>query len=389
MMRFECDRSELARAAAWAAAALPKRPAVPVLGGMRAEVAGGTLALAGFDYSMTARSIVPSDGTADGVALVNGAQLLAAVRSMPAGRGARVTGEVAGDVLTLTSGAVTASLPLADMSEYPALPYMPPAAGVVAAGDLDAAVGRVAVAAGRDDTLPVLTTIRVTFSDDSIGLAATDRYRAGADSVPFTPAGAGVAGRLACVPAKPLAAFTKAAGKDGEVTVYLGDPIGGGEGYGGAGPLAGFSDGARELVIYTSNGEFPRLDALWPASASRVAGVDAGALGAALKRAGQASEKYGAARLEFTASSVTVTAHRDGQVASTETVPCVTDAPASDNGPVLFAVAYNPAYMGGALAGVAGLARLAWPELHKPVMVTPADDSTGYRALVVPIRIAV
>ena len=147
MISFGCDRKELAAAAAWAASDIARRPPLPVLAGMRVEVTGGMVTLAGSDYSMTARAMVTADGTSDGAVLVNGAAFVSAVRSMPAGRGARVTGVVAGDVLTLTSGSAAASLPLLDMAEYPELPVMPLAAGVAAAGDFGAAVARVAVAA--------------------------------------------------------------------------------------------------------------------------------------------------------------------------------------------------------------------------------------------------
>src|ERR671936_525792 len=39
------------------------------------------------------------------------------------------------------------------------------------------AIGQVAIAAGRDDTLPMLTGIRVEISGDTVVLAATDRFR--------------------------------------------------------------------------------------------------------------------------------------------------------------------------------------------------------------------
>ena len=46
-----------------------------------------------------------------------------------------------------------------------------------------------AVAVGRDDTLPVLTGIRVEFEGDRLVLAATDRYRLAVRELTWTPGG--------------------------------------------------------------------------------------------------------------------------------------------------------------------------------------------------------
>ena len=54
---------------------------------------------------------------------------------------------------------------------------MPSSAGLVDSDVFAEAVSQVAVAAGRDDTLPMLTGVRLEIEDDLITLAATDRYR--------------------------------------------------------------------------------------------------------------------------------------------------------------------------------------------------------------------
>src|SRR3712207_9055489 len=63
------------------------------------------------------------------------------------------------------------------VEDYPALPALPDETGVIGADLFAEAVGQVAVAAGRDDTLPMLTGVRLEIEDDLVTLAATDRYR--------------------------------------------------------------------------------------------------------------------------------------------------------------------------------------------------------------------
>ena len=50
-----------------------------------------------------------------------------------------------------------------------------------------AAVAQVAIAAGRDDTLPVLTGVRVEIDGERLTLAATDRYRLAVRELPWRP----------------------------------------------------------------------------------------------------------------------------------------------------------------------------------------------------------
>src|SRR5262249_36850647 len=77
----------------------------------------------------------------------------------------------------ITCGSARFTLPTMPVEDYPTLPEMPETAGTVEAGPFAAAVAQVAVAAGRDDTLPMLTGVRVELEGEKLTLLATDRYR--------------------------------------------------------------------------------------------------------------------------------------------------------------------------------------------------------------------
>jgi DNA polymerase-3 subunit beta len=68
---------------------------------------------------------------------------------------------------------------------------------------LATAIGQVAPAASRDDTLPVITGVNVEIDEDSIRLVATDRYRLAIRELGWNPAHPGSSGTL-LVPAKTL-----------------------------------------------------------------------------------------------------------------------------------------------------------------------------------------
>src|SRR3712207_1998506 len=173
-MKFRVAREVRADAVAWTARSLPARPSVPVLAGILLEVDGSTLSVSGFDYEVSARAEVDVTATETGRALVPGRLLAEITRSLPP-HPVEITAE--GPRLALTCGNARFSLPTLPVEDYPALPAMPSSAGVVDSDVFAEAVAQVAVAAGRDDTLPMLTGVRVEIEDDRITLAATDRYR--------------------------------------------------------------------------------------------------------------------------------------------------------------------------------------------------------------------
>ena len=152
-MKIEVERDVLAEAVAWTARALPTRPAVPVLAGMRLQ-ADTELTLSSFDYDVSAQARVPVAAAEDGVALVPGRLLAEITRSLPA-RPVEISSD--GARTTLTCGSATFSLLTMPAEDYPTLPEMPAPAGTIGSDAFASAVGQSAAAAGRDDTLPALT----------------------------------------------------------------------------------------------------------------------------------------------------------------------------------------------------------------------------------------
>ena len=90
--------------------------------------------------------------------LVSGRLLADITRALPA---KPVDVMVDGARATIACGNSRFSLPTMSVEDYPQLPAMPQVAGVVPGDVLAQAVSQVAVAAGRDDTLPMLTGIRM------------------------------------------------------------------------------------------------------------------------------------------------------------------------------------------------------------------------------------
>ena len=153
---------------------------------------------------------------------------------------------------------------------------MPVQTGTLAGAAFAAAVAQVAVAAGRDDTLPVLTGIRLEIEGETLTLAATDRYRLAVREIPWTPEQPGRRGRRARARADP-GRHGEVAGAGDTVSLALA-PVRVGEG------LLGIEGAGRRTTTRLLDGEFPKYRSLLPSESLSVATVETGAV----RRGGQA-----------------------------------------------------------------------------------------------------
>ena len=98
---------------------------------------------------------------------------------------------------------------------------MPSTAGTVEGPEFAAAVAQVAVAAGRDDTLPMLTGVRLEIDGDTLTLAATDRYRLAVRELTWSPGDPSAAPVAVLVPARTLADAAKSLAHSEALTIAL------------------------------------------------------------------------------------------------------------------------------------------------------------------------
>ncbi|MFE7865320.1 DNA polymerase III subunit beta, partial [Streptomyces bacillaris] len=274
-MEFRIERSALAEAVAWAARVLPVRSPVPVLGGLLLDAEGGRLRVSGLDYEASARiDVEATEILRPGKVLVMGRRLLDICKVLPEGA---VECAVEGSRFTVSGDGARFGLSVLPLDDYPALPPLPRVRGAVEAAEFAAAVADVAVAAGRDDTLPALTGIRLGLdaATGTMTLAATDRYRFAVRTLPWkaveADTGAGE-GADVLVSARRLTEIARSLGRSGLVSVAL-----------GAGS-AGFEHAGMRTTVRLLDGRLPRHDKLFAMEDPAVAVVDRARLVEAVKR---------------------------------------------------------------------------------------------------------
>ena len=375
-MKIQVERDVLAEAVAWTARALPARPTVPVLAGMRLH-AGAELTLSSFDYDVSAEARIAVTAEEEGSALVSGRLLAEISRSLPS-RPVQISSD--GGRAVLTCGSSTFTLLTMPEDEYPALPQMPPAAGSVGSDAFASAVSQSATAAGRDDTLPALTGVRIEIEGDAITLISTDRYRLAMRELRWTPVRPDMSAAV-LVPARALADTARSLTSGAEVSIALALP--GDAGSGGDG-MIGFEGAGRRTTTRLLGGEFPRYQALLPTHVNSVAEISTAQLAEAVKRVALVAERNTAVRLAFTPGELVLEAGTGDEAQAVEILE------ASYEGDDL-SVAFNPQYLLDGLAAIdSDMARISFTEPGKPALITgkpSPDGQPDYRYLLMPIRL--
>ncbi|MFP5021196.1 DNA polymerase III subunit beta [Pseudonocardia phyllosphaerae] len=383
-MKFRVERDVLADAAAWVARSLPARPPVPVLGGVLIQSDGDEgaerLTVSGFDYETSARVELDATVGEPGRMLVSGRLLADITRALPS---KPVDLVVDGARATINCGNSRFSLPTMPVEDYPQLPEMPQKAGSVSADALAAAVAQVAVASGRDDTLPMLTGIRLEIEGSQLTLAATDRFRLAVRELEWVPEDPSISTAV-LIPAKTLAEVAKTLSGSGTVDIALSAGDG----------MLGLTGGGRRSTSRLLDAEFPRFRQLIPAEHTTAAELEVATLVEAIKRVSLVADRVAQIRMEFGEDGLRLAAGGDDVGSAEEELPC-----ALDGNPLT--IAFNPGYLLDALGALnTQRTQLTFTTPNRPALVRPVpppatDDAaeatppekSGYLHLLMPVRL--
>ncbi|BAG20226.1 MULTISPECIES: DNA polymerase III subunit beta [Streptomyces] len=371
-MEFRIERSALTDAVSWAARVLPVRSPVPVLGGLLLDTEGGgrgeggSLRISGLDYEASARVDVDAEVVRPGKVLVMGRRLLDICKVLPEGP---VECAVEGSRFTVSGDGARFGLSVLPLDDYPSLPPLPQLRGAVDAELFAAAVADVAVAAGRDDTLPALTGIRLGLDGDTMTLAATDRYRYAVRTLPWKATTPGETADV-LVSARRLTEIARSLGRSGLVSVAL-----------DAGS-AGFEHAGTRTTVRLLEGRLPRHEKLFAMADPAVAVVDRVRLTEAVKRVSVVADGDSPVQMAFSRAdaSVTLRAGYEDDVASQR-------LPASLEGAEELTVAFNPGYLADALTSFTEPSlRLLLLGAGQRAMITDGAGTDVHRHLLMSVK---
>ncbi|MGH8961754.1 MAG: DNA polymerase III subunit beta [Jatrophihabitantaceae bacterium] len=375
-MKFRVERDAVADAVAWAARSLSARPTVPVLAGLLLSVDDDLLSISGFDLEASTEVDVEITAGESGQALVSGRLLADITKALPPHP---VDVAVSGSRLTIACGSARFTLPTMPVEDYPKLPTMPSTAGTVDSADFAVAVGQVAIAAGRDDTLPMLTGVRLEIDGAKLTLAATDRYRLAVRELAWNPQDPSAEAAQVLVPARTLAEAAKSLSHSQTMTIALSS---GATGEGIIGFTGTTNGRASRTTTRLLDATFPPYRSLLPSEWASSAEINVGPLVEAVRRVALVADRNAPVRLEFGDGSVALSAGAEDEGRAEEQLEV-----AYQGEPIT--TAFNPQFLLDGLGSLsAGSARLLFTTSNKPVVLRPdAADGIEYTYLIMPVRL--
>jgi DNA polymerase-3 subunit beta len=358
-LKVSFDRSLLLAELQMVARATATRSAIQSLAGVLFSASGDSVELAATDTEIGLRSRLGAKVEREGTVLLPG-RLLAEILRVLDGEAVELASEGERGEVTVLCGQsrfVIRSLPPED---FPRLPELQEEGAVkLAAAAFAETVERVARAASRDETRPVLTGILVSVSGTMLRMVATDSYRL---SVKETTLASPVDQEFEVnVPARALQELTRvvadrdaqqltASARDNQIVFGIDDVT---------------------LSSRMIDGQFPNYRQLLPESYEHEIELDRNEVASTVRRVSLMAQRNAPLRLAFDPGTLTVTAQTPDVGEASESVPVNFQGERLEIG-------FNPQFLQDGLEGVrAERLRLKLISPLRPGLIEAADTAAA------------
>jgi DNA polymerase-3 subunit beta len=374
-MKFTVDSGVLTDSVNWVSRSLSTRPIMTALLGIVIDVQS-EITLSASDLETSAKSTFSADIKEKGRVLVPGRLLSEISKALP---NKPVAFTLDGNRVLVTAGSAKFTLPTLPINEYPTLPTLPETTGAIDSDLFSTAVNQVAVAAGRDDSLPTLTGIHIDINGESITFAATDRYRLAVREINWRPNNPELTS-TALLRARTLADATRSITNTKEVAFAIA-PTSSNE------RLIGFTSGAKTMTSRQLDGTFPPYRHLLPTESIATAVIEVAKLLDSVRRVALVTDKTIPLRLKFSDGTLQLEAGAGDEAQATEELEIQYTGEAID-------IAFNPTFLADGLTALGTTyVNIAFTGSNKPAMLSGKNKIDGeidssYRYLLMPMRYA-
>jgi DNA polymerase-3 subunit beta len=360
----------LQRALADVSRIVPSRPPVPVLAGAVIDAGPDGLNLAAFDYETSIRVLVDDRPFPTMYGIADAKRLSDLLKHHDkAGSSSITVGETEWH---LSQGSMDAAGKVLKAEDYPKLPVVKGAWVFQVEGKaLLEAARRAHVAAGRDQTLPVLQAVHLDFDQDVLEIAATDRYRLSVERIPVSRnqrvrllkdwAPAKVHSATLVQIAAILSGQDVRVQWDNEIVVFRTD--------------------TTTITTRVQDGQYPAYRRLMPSEFVTTATIDRDLFVKRLKYVAEGCERNTPVRLDMSEAGLTLKAGSGDEVTTKATLPIgrFIGEPGT--------IAFNPKFLQDGLAVLGKSVTIGMTATTKPaVFFTEGDED--YRYLLMPVRIS-
>jgi len=363
-VKFRCERDVLADAVATAGRAATNRTGtLPVLAGVRLEVAGDSLTITGTDLELTIRLVIDVGGERDGAAVVPARLVGDIIKALPAGA---VEIELQDEEMSISAGRSQFSVRPLSLDDYPSQADSSADAVTLPAATMADALRQVVRAASTDDARAVLTGVLLAAEDDGLRLVATDSYRLAVRDLPDSSVLG--SGQKVLIPARALTELQRVIGEVEELTVRLGERE------------ATFEAGTTRLSTRLIEGEFPNYRNLLPSSYPNLLTVGKAAMIEAIRRVKILAQDSTPVRMTLGGPTVQLTAITQDVGNAAEEIDAEYDG-------AEMTVAFNPDYLSAGIDAIdSDDVTLATMDPMKPAVLRGVGQE-DYLYLLMPVRV--
>jgi DNA polymerase-3 subunit beta len=372
-MKFVVDRDLLVDGVNWVSKSISNRPITTALLGIVIEVAD-EITLSGSDLETSAKAKLKAEITQKGKVLVPGRLLAEISRSLPA---KPITFNLEGSRVLVTAGSAKFTLPTLPLVEYPTLPELPKTSGNLSSDLFATAVNQVAIAAGKDDSLPTLTGVFVEINKNQITLAATDRYRLAVRELTWSAADANIE-TTSLLRARTLADAAKSLIGSTQVTIALPATTTNEK-------LVGFVSEGKSMTSRVLDGSFPPFRHLLPNDSTAEAVIEVAPFLDSVRRVALVTDKTVPLRLNFSSNTLQLEAGTGDEAQASEKLDI--NYKGED-----INIAFNPTFLTDGLTSInTAFVHITFTGANKPAVLTGQTEAgsapiTNYKYLLMPMR---
>jgi DNA polymerase-3 subunit beta len=372
-MKFVVERDSLVDAVNWVSKSISNRPITTALLGIVID-ASEEITLSGSDLETSAKAKFKAEVSQKGKVLVPGRLLAEISRALPA---KPVSFVLEGTRVLVSAGSAKFTLPTLPLSEYPTLPELPAASGSLNSDLFATAVNQVAIAAGKDDSLPTLTGVFVEINKNQITLAATDRYRLAVRELTWSAQDANIE-TTSLLRARTLADAAKSLIGTSQVTIALAPSTTNEK-------LVGFISEGKTMTSRVLDGSFPPFRHLLPSESTADAIIEVTPFLDSVRRVALVTDKTVPLRLNFSNNTLQLEAGTGDEAQASEKLDI--NYKGED-----INIAFNPTYLTDGLTAInTAFVHISFTGANKPAVLTGQTEAgsapiTNYKYLLMPMR---
>jgi DNA polymerase-3 subunit beta len=372
-MKFVVERDALVDAVNWVSKSISNRPITTALLGIVIDAAD-EITLSGSDLESSAKAKFKAEISQKGKVLVPGRLLAEISRSLPA---KPITFNLEGSRVLVSAGSAKFTLPTLPLVEYPTLPELPSASGSLKSDLFANAVNQVAIAAGKDDSLPTLTGVFVEINKNQITLAATDRYRLAVRELTWSAQDANIE-TTSLLRARTLADAAKSLIGSNQVILAFA-PSNTNE------KLVGFISDGKTMTSRVLDGSFPPFRHLLPNESTAEAVIEVAPFLDSVRRVALVTDKTVPLRLNFSNNTLQLEAGTGDEAQASEKLD-INYKGENIN------IAFNPTFLTDGLNAIdSAFVHIAFTGANKPAVLTGQSEATSapitnYKYLLMPMR---